>query len=165
LIIILVNMTYLRRNTTINNIQFIVPIVGWNNNDFIVFFFGYRIFLPVLISFLLSLNCSLPSLGHVLYVFRHVLQLVLRRAPAFTCQDKLVKLFVSQKPKGARKKTWLCLFLVSSFFWLCFPEVLCVSRKVTKRHGEQGKLRTLMNRRGAVENPVRKNPRNNKKIF
>jgi len=39
-----------------------------------------------------------------------------------------------------------------------------VSRKVTKRHGEQGKLRTLMNRRGAVENPVRK-PQKQQKIF
>jgi len=36
---------------------------------------------------------------------------------------------------------------------------------VTKRHGEQGKLKTLMNRRGAVENPVRKEPRNYKKYL
>jgi len=40
-----------------------------------------------------------------------------------------------------------------------------VSRKVTKRHGEQGKLRTLMNRRGAVENPVRKTPVTTKKYL
>jgi len=36
---------------------------------------------------------------------------------------------------------------------------------VTKRHGEQGKLRTLMNRQGALENPVRKTTETTKKIF
>lgn len=75
---------------------------------------------------------------------------VLRRSPAFTCQDKLVKLFVSQEPTRARKKLDF-LYLLLRFFWLCLPEVLCVSRKVTKQHGKQGKLRTLMNRWGAVE--------------